>query len=241
MVPPAGTRVADSPAVRVADLYALPPSEFVRARNALAKSLSGEKRKEVMALRRPSAAVWRANSLAREQPDRIGQLIDLGPRLLRAQRALMSTGDRETLRATISELNGLVTSLLEDVPERERAAVEKLLRAAPLAGAEDTKALRRGVLAQALQGPVGFEAVPAVRLQKKVAKVERPRVQSRREERLKRAAEREAQRRQTADARRRERLAAEANRLDRIAAALEAKARQAREKARAAKGLVDAA
>ena len=45
------------------DLYKLPPEEFTAARNALAKTLSGEAAREVKALRKPNAVAWSVNQL----------------------------------------------------------------------------------------------------------------------------------------------------------------------------------
>src|SRR6478752_5680002 len=71
----------------VAELYALEPGEFVAARNALAKR------------GRPTIVAWALNQAAREDPERIAELIDAAGRVARAQTDLMAGGDAAELRA----------------------------------------------------------------------------------------------------------------------------------------------
>ena len=55
------------------DLFALPPAEFIAARDALAKRLKADgdatRAAEVKALRRPSVAAWAVNQVARRKPE----------------------------------------------------------------------------------------------------------------------------------------------------------------------------
>ena len=54
------------------ELFDLPPTEFIAARDALAKQLKADgdagAAAEVKALRRPSVAAWAVNQVARRQP-----------------------------------------------------------------------------------------------------------------------------------------------------------------------------
>ena len=102
------------------DLYALAPERFVPERNALAKALRGEGKRDqaaaVAALRRPSATAWVVNQLVRGHPERMAELFEAGDVLGRTQRdAIAGHGDRQALHAA---------------GERERAAVATLVDAA---------------------------------------------------------------------------------------------------------------
>jgi hypothetical protein len=91
---------ADEPA-SAADLYALPADRFTEARNGLVKRLrAGGDRDEasrVAKLRRPSAAAWALNQVAREQPDLVVAVLDSGAALKAAMEAALS-GDATGLR-----------------------------------------------------------------------------------------------------------------------------------------------
>jgi hypothetical protein len=73
------------------ELYALLPGEFTAARNEFARHArragQADLAAAVTALRRPTAAAWLANTLTREQPDLVRQLIGLGGELRDAQTA----------------------------------------------------------------------------------------------------------------------------------------------------------
>jgi hypothetical protein len=107
----------------VADkLYALPRDEFTTARNTAAKQAreqgDGELANQIGALRRPSTAAWMANLLAREQPDEIRALVELGDGLRDAQRQLQ--GDE--LRRLSAQRRQLVHGLVEQAQALARAA-----------------------------------------------------------------------------------------------------------------------
>jgi hypothetical protein len=93
------------------DLYGLPDDEFTAARDALAKRLRGEKRREdaeaVKALRRPSVAAAAINRAVREHG--ADDVLEAGEALRQAHEALLSgNGDAQTVR---------------EATARERAAV----------------------------------------------------------------------------------------------------------------------
>jgi hypothetical protein len=93
------------------ELYGLPDDEFTAARDALAKRLRGEKRREdadaVKALRRPSVAAAAINRAVREHGAE--DLLAAGEALRQAHEALLSgNGDAKTVR---------------EATTRERAAV----------------------------------------------------------------------------------------------------------------------
>ena len=98
------------------DLYGLPLEQFTPERNALAKQLRGQGRRDeaaaVGSLRKPSVAAWAVNQLARTQRREVKALFESGDAIRRAQSALLAgSGDAAKLR---------------DASERERAAVAAL-------------------------------------------------------------------------------------------------------------------
>jgi hypothetical protein len=85
-------------------LYGLPLEQFVAERDALAKRLRGEKRREdadaVKALRKPTVAAWAANQVLRSQPDERRALLEAGDALRAAQEGLLAgRGDAATARS----------------------------------------------------------------------------------------------------------------------------------------------
>ncbi|WP_437287709.1 hypothetical protein [Sorangium sp. So ce406] len=109
----------------VDDLYKKPLGDFTRARDDLAKRLrqAGDKAaaERVKALRRPTAAAWTMNQLARRYPQRVEALLDAGERLREAQRGALAPGGAQELR---------------EASQSHRAIVNELLRAAPALFAE---------------------------------------------------------------------------------------------------------
>ena len=150
-------------------LYQLPLSEFTPARDELVKRVreqgERERAEEIKKLRKPTAAVWLVNQLARERQLDVQRLLKAGESLTNSQakpaaatsrtfsearrdeqRALeqLATGARE-----IAENAGIGSSALGKATET--------LRAASLT-AEGRELLRRGRLTEELEPP-GFEAL----------------------------------------------------------------------------------
>ena len=101
-------------------LYGLPLDEFVPERDALAKRLRADKRRDeatpVKALRKPSVAAWAANQALRSQPGQRKALLEAGDALRAAQEDLLAgRGDAAAARAAA---------------EAERRAVGDLVAAA---------------------------------------------------------------------------------------------------------------
>jgi len=85
-------------------LYGLPLDEFVPERDALAKRLRADKRREdadaVKALRKPSVAAWAANQVLRSQPGQRDALLEAGDALRAVQEDLLAgRGDAAAARA----------------------------------------------------------------------------------------------------------------------------------------------
>src|SRR4051795_1382837 len=90
------------------NLYGLPLEQFVPQRDALAKRLRADKRREdaaeVKALRKPSVAAWAVNQAVRSQPKAARALWDAGDALIAAQEDLLSgRGDAAALRAAAED------------------------------------------------------------------------------------------------------------------------------------------
>jgi len=192
-------------------LYGLPLSEFVSARDELAKQLRGEGRREeaeeVKALRKPSVAAWLVNRLARERELDVQRLLNAGETLRKAQVGAAkgeTEGFAEARRDEQQALERLADAARE-IAGREgsgQAAVAQTtqtLRAASLTD-EGRDLLKRGRLTEELEPP-GFEAltglVPAQPRRKARPKVQekpkRPSAAARRRVQKLREAEREAE------------------------------------------------
>lgn len=116
-------------------LYALRPGEFTTARDALAKRLRGEGRRDdaaaVKALTRPTVAAWAVNQLARGEPDWTQALATAGRRLEEAQAALLEHGDRDAWReATAAQREAIdrLARLAERLVRVERGSLKPALR-----------------------------------------------------------------------------------------------------------------
>jgi hypothetical protein len=100
------------------DLYGLALDAFVPERDALAKRLRGEGRRDdaaaVKALRKPSVAAWAVNQAVRSQPKAARTLWDAGDALIAAQDDLLGgSGDPRALRAAVEEERAAVDALVE--------------------------------------------------------------------------------------------------------------------------------
>ena len=150
-------------------LYALPPSEFISARDELAKRLRAEQRREqadeVKRLRKPTVTVWLVNRLAHERELEVQRLLRAGEALAQAQ-VEAAGGQSEGFRQARQDEQLALERLAEaarEIAGREGiapAAVDRAgqtLRAASLTD-EGRKLLKRGRLSEELEAP-GFEAL----------------------------------------------------------------------------------
>jgi hypothetical protein len=236
---------------RIDALYALPLDRFTPERDALAKELQtagdSEAAKRVKALRKPVVAAWTLNTLAREDPDGVRELLELGTRLRDAQRRALSGGDVESLREATDERRRLVSRLTRKASAiLERAGTSAGSHEDDLSSTLDAAAvdeesgelLRSGRLTKPLQPPVSF-GEPGLRVLEG-GRGAKPAAASAGEDRSdERDREREQEvarvRRELAEAERRERsAAAAADRARRRYEELEAKRSELREALRAA-------
>jgi hypothetical protein len=150
-------------------LYQLPLSEFTAARDELVKRFRAqgerERAEEIKTLRKPAAAVWLVNQLARERPLDVQRLLKAGESLTKSQ-AKAATGTSETFPEARRDEQRALEQLAKAARElAERAGIGspvlaraiETLRAASLT-AEGRQLLKRGRLTQELEPP-GFEVL----------------------------------------------------------------------------------
>jgi hypothetical protein len=142
-------------------LYAAPLDEFVAERDALAKQLRSDGDREaadrVKALRKPSAAVWAVNQLARRQQKDYGALLKAGDKLRATQEKVLGGESPDKLQEAAAAERDLVDRLTD----KGRAVLE-------VAGHNPTDAtLRRlsGTLHAAATRPDLREAAESGRLE----------------------------------------------------------------------------
>lgn len=157
------------------DLYGLRPTEFTTARDARAAEARRDGDRELAAavktLRRPTLGAWLVNLLARERPDRVAHLLELGSAMRSAQGELaaadlrrLSAERRTVLGALLSEARDLAADAGQSVSEAGWRELEATLEAAivdPDAGG----AVRAGRLTTGLSytglGPVDLSGAVA--------------------------------------------------------------------------------
>src|SRR5262249_47476711 len=83
---------------RIDELYKLPPDEFVPARTALAKSLTGDEAKQVKALTKPTIVPWSVNQVYWHARDVYTRLLKTGETLRDTQVAALK-GRRSDVRS----------------------------------------------------------------------------------------------------------------------------------------------
>lgn len=141
----------------VRELHAVPPAAFVAERAARAaqaddKVLSAQ----IKALRKPSAAAWAVNALARDRPDLVEEIIELGEQLRDAQSdtdgsrtRLLDRARRDLVAEAIAHAKELTLASGATLSASAATGVEDTLRAAmtdPDAGA----AVQDGLLVTAI-------------------------------------------------------------------------------------------
>jgi colicin import membrane protein len=84
---------------QIDELYQLPLEEFTKARNTLAKSLSGDEKKAVASLVKPSVPMWVVNQLHWENGPTYKALIDASEKLRTAHRAALTGKNVDTRKA----------------------------------------------------------------------------------------------------------------------------------------------
>lgn len=148
-------------------LYAVPPPEFTAARAAEARAAkdAGDVRlsRDIAKLRKPTVSAWALNRLAREHPDELDELLDVGERL----RAAWQAQDADAL-AALTQRRGAVTGRLArlvrqsgDLSAAAGTEVDQTLDAA-VVDADAAAQVRAGRLAKPLSYS-GFAPAPVPR------------------------------------------------------------------------------
>ena len=99
---------------RIDDLYKLPPDEFVSARTALAKSLTGEEARRVKALVKPTIVPWSVNQVSWHSRDVSSRLLKAGEKLRDAQLT--------ALKGKASDVRGATTAHRQAVADAVKTA-----------------------------------------------------------------------------------------------------------------------
>jgi hypothetical protein len=105
---------------QIDDLYKLPLDEFTKARNTLAKSLSGDEKKEVTSLVKPSLPTWVVKQLHWHSAPTYKAMIDASEKLRTAHRAALAGRNVDTRKA-----DELHKTTLEKAFAQAVAATEK--------------------------------------------------------------------------------------------------------------------
>jgi hypothetical protein len=84
---------------RIDELYALPLDAFTKARNALAKTLSGSDKKDFASLVKPSLAMWVVNQLYWQDAATYKALVNASEKLRAAHRAALNGRKVDTTKA----------------------------------------------------------------------------------------------------------------------------------------------
>ena len=158
---------------KIDDLYQQPLNEFTGARNALAKTLSGDDAKRVRALAKPTLVPWAVNQVYWRARAAYDRLMKTGERLRKAQIAALEGRSADVRAASEAHRHAIA----EAVAEAERLAASAGSKPGADALARTFEALSLateppespGRLTQALQ-PAGFEALMGVKPQPGAAK-----------------------------------------------------------------------
>ena len=162
------------------ELYATAPGDFIARRNAAAAQADRSTAKQIKALRKPSASASAINALVRDQPDLIGDVLEIGARM----RDAFASRDRAEIRSLTQERQRLLQRATEGLglsPAVQRE-VEETLQAAVIDAAA-AAAVRSGMLVRSLEStgleqvdvtdavalPVEIEAFPAARARRRAA------------------------------------------------------------------------
>jgi hypothetical protein len=147
---------------RIDDLYQQPLAEFTSARNALAKTLSGDEAARVRKLAKPTVVPWAVNQVYWHSRPLYDQVLKAGERLRKAQIAALEGRSADVRAAGDTHRRAIADA----VHEAERLAASAGLQpgADALARTFETLSLAAeppdapGRLTQPLQ-PAGFEAL----------------------------------------------------------------------------------
>ena len=150
---------------RIDDLYKGPLGDFTTARNALAKTLSADRAKQVKALSKPTLVPWAVNQLYWHSRKMYDRLIERGAQLRKAQIAALSgKGDANALRDATDAHRAAVAEAVREIGRiagtgpQHAEPVSRTLQALSVSPEPPEP---HGRLTEVLQ-PAGFEALAGV-------------------------------------------------------------------------------
>ncbi|MGO4301712.1 hypothetical protein [Leifsonia sp. RAF41] len=137
------------------ELYAAAPGDFIAKRNAAAADADRPTAQQIKALRKPSASASAINALVRDEPDLVGDVLEIGARM----RDAFASRDRAEIRSLTQERQRLLQRATEglDLSPAVQREVEETLQAAVIDPAA-AAAVRSGMLVRALES-TGLEQV----------------------------------------------------------------------------------
>ena len=150
---------------RIDELYKTPLDEFVPARTALAKSLSGDEAKRIKSLAKPTVVPWSVNQVYWHEKDVYTRVLKTGEKLREAQLT--------ALKGRASDVRGATTAHRQAVADAVKAAArlagnagakpdaEQLARMFEAVSLQPTPPEPHGRFIKPLQ-PQGFEALAGV-------------------------------------------------------------------------------
>ena len=148
------------------ELYALSPDDFIERRQQLVAEARQERDRELATkigkLRRPTRSAWLINLLARQQPDEINALLELGTALQEAQQRMAGDELRKLSTERRKTVDGLARRAVElgreqgySAPDGAVQEVSQTLQTA-LGDQEIADLVRAGRLIQAVTYGGGF-------------------------------------------------------------------------------------
>lgn len=126
---------------QIDELYKLPLDAFTKSRNTLAKTLSGNDKKAVASLVKPSVAMWVVNQLYWQDASTYSALVDASEKSRSAHRAALSGRGADTRKAdemhkttlekAVAKSNALAQKKGVALTDTVRDAVRRTLAAVP--------------------------------------------------------------------------------------------------------------
>jgi hypothetical protein len=150
---------------KIDDLYRLPLAEFTAARNALAKTVTGDEAKRVRALVKPTLVPWALNQLFWKARPTYERLLKSGDAVRKAQIAALEGRGGDVRRASEAHRKALADALRETTrlaeAEGSHPGADDLARMLEALSLSATHPERPGRLTEIVQ-PAGFEALAGV-------------------------------------------------------------------------------
>ena len=160
---------------KIDDLYREPLNNFTSARNALAKSLSGDEAKRVRALGKPTLVPWAVNQVYWHARAAYDRLMKSGERLRKAQIAALEGRSADVRAASEAHRHAIAEVVAEAerlaAPAGSKPGADALARTFEALSLATERPESPGRFTQALQ-PAGFEALMGVKPQPGVARVQ---------------------------------------------------------------------